>query len=165
VEITDVIDIASNGIILAEAKEGQVKKTGLLYPVQIRGYATEQGEDDIGVVNGIYLKEKKRKLVDESPGDPDDTTDTDFKTEAKTKLKIAQLGGDELFTSDAVGNCTFNHGKFKQDLDIFRVRLSDLPIPAPSTEHRVKIWTTTINGSTVLDPGAEVKLNIFHEDP
>jgi hypothetical protein len=165
VEITEVIDIASNGIILAEAKEEQVKKTGLLYPVQIRGYATEQGEDDIGVVNGIYLKEKKRKLVEDSPGDPDDTSDTDFKTEAKTKLKIAQLGGDSLFTSNAAGDCTFVHEKFKEDLDIFRVRLPDLPIPAPSTEHRVKIWTTTINGSTVFDPGAEVDLNIFREDP
>jgi len=168
VNIIEAIDLASNGIILVRATENGVTKTGLLIPVEVRGYATEEVDDFVNDVNhpeAPTVTEKMRITLADSPDDPDDTEDTDFKTEFKSTLKIAQLGGDNLFTSDPAGNCTFVHGSFKQDLDIFRVRLPDFPLPAGSTEHRIKIWTTHINGITIVDPGAEVDLNIFRTDP
>jgi hypothetical protein len=157
VEIKRAIDLASNGIILVTATDGGVNKTGLLIPMEVRGYATKESEQHdsyVGRVNNQNVYESHREKI------PDTSDHTTFKTEVKNKLKIAQWGDPALF-DDALN---FVHAEFKQDLDIFRVRLPGLPIPTGIAEHRVKISTTDKSGA-VLDPGAYVDLDIILTNP
>jgi hypothetical protein len=143
-------------LIQAEGPSGE-QKVFVASPIEIRGYATKQSEQVdsfIGTVNNQNVYEAHRvKIADSS----DYTT---FKTETKTKLKIAQWGAFDIFDD----NLNFVDEKFKEDLDIFRVRLPDFPVPAGSVEHRIKISTKDKTWA-VLDSGAEVDLNIVREDP
>lgn len=181
-------DISTNGFIAATAQRNSTGKREivLLAPVEVRGYATKEVDDCVAHieapgyvdVNGVsvsgYVLEKKRRQIY-------DPTDSSFykvedclpyKTEAKSKLKILQMGDDnawdpkeggdydDLFKEvGTMGDCVFVHSEFKKDLDIFRIRLPNLPLPAGKSEHRVKIWTTT-HLDIEVDPGAEVDLNV-----
>jgi N-acetylmuramoyl-L-alanine amidase len=54
VEITEAIDLASNGIILVQAKKGTVRKTGLLLPVEVVELAPKvMGEDGKEIVGSV----------------------------------------------------------------------------------------------------------------
>ncbi len=119
-----------------------------LLQMEFRGYVT--GERAGG---SAEAGEKYRHLI----SDPDDYTG--FKTEPKTELKIVQWGDNDIF--DANNNGAFDHAKFKEDVDIFRIRLPDIDPPAGTAEHRIKIWTVDAAGTT-LDQGAEVDLNVFN---
>jgi hypothetical protein len=122
--------------------------------VEIRGYATKESDENVGMVNSIYVKEKERNIIA-------DTNDyTGFKTEPKSELKIVQWGDNYIF--DPNNNGAFDHAKFKEDVDIFRIRLPDIDPPAGTAEHRIKIWTVDAGGAEV-DQGAEVDLNVFDD--
>jgi hypothetical protein len=130
----------------APMTDGQDTRVSLLQ-VEVRGYATGERNSSSSEAN-----EKYRHLIP----DPDDYTGS--KTELKTELKIVQWGDNDIF--DANNNGEFDHAKFKQDVDIFRIRLPDIDPPAGTAEHRIKIWTVDAAGA-ILDQGAEVDLNVF----
>ncbi len=147
-----------NGTYLVQVQSPTGAATAaLLLPIEVRGYATKEvGPCSVGAVNGLTVSEKERALQ------VDTTDDTGFKTETKKKLKIVQWGDNYIFNPN--NNSAFEHTKFKEDVDVFRVRLPDLPIPAGSIEHRIKITTLDKSGA-ILDSGAEVDLNIIRTNP
>lgn len=141
---SDHIDLKTT----TSAQVGTDHKTFVsLLPVEVRGYAT--GERNGG---SSEANEKYRHRI------PDPADYTGFKTESKTELKIVQWGDNYIF--DPSNNAAFVHAKFKEDVDIFRIRLPDIDPPAGTAEHRIKIWTVDSTG-TILDQGAEVDLNVF----
>ncbi len=131
-------------------------KLVLLAPIEVRGYVGGESRESVGTINGSNVVELKRGAI------PSMDDYTGLRTAAKDRLKIAQWGENYIF--DANQNDAFDHDKFKTDVDIFRVRLPILQIPAGSTEHRIKIWTTDKTGA-VLDSGAEVDLNPIPQNP
>ncbi|MES2995984.1 MAG: hypothetical protein V4733_04150 [Verrucomicrobiota bacterium] len=152
------LDTNDSGMALIKVEKDGERKILLLVPTEIRGYVTREQDTTAGVVKGVYVTEKERVLI------PDTADHSGSRTEGKTELKIAQW--DKVFTPAGFDGWEFDHNKFKRDKDVFRVRLpKTFPPPDGTPEHRVKIWTVDETGA-VLDPGAEVDLNVhtdFHE--
>lgn len=74
VQITDAIDLASNGIILVQATEGEgenaVKKTGLLVPIAVEELSPKLRNEDDQIITGSELpalSPKSTEMVERDP--------------------------------------------------------------------------------------------------
>jgi hypothetical protein len=137
-------------LLVATGPNGE-QENKLAVKVEIRGFTVRDVEDNVGVQDSKYVKEKYRQLIVDS-GDP-----TGFRTEARKELKISQW--DDVFEyNSSAEKWQFSDTKFVINIDVFRIRLPKGTPPPDQGKHRFKIWTETAEGG-VVDAGAIVELD------